>query len=408
MIQALVAIASTLFLGVAAGESDCDMALVQMWTRAQEGEVATVASGRSSDRATRDASVAVRVDSVSRDRDGFDVTEGLSAINESIGKLGELVDYVNETALDMMSRTTGSIEAVRAMLPSLKTAVTALNLIPGADAYADKAGDLIDAANQTLEDFNSKLEGIPGMIDAYAGFLPTVNLMAWDVMDLLTGAADQIQALQDEGESLVQAKSQTAAPLVQIQRRDAESLAELKTSIAATRSAEDGMNKAKELEALAHLEARAQRVQRVTSLERSTWGKGGKSLCEKAADAVAAANSRAEQLETKVAEANETSAAIIDSVAGIVDTGLAILNNTFHTALEAALEVDDVIPSSVMEPVTSKFGELLDLGNSFAERVQDAMSEIVAKVEQAKEPLQSLAPLSASMADAVDSACATD
>mmetsp|Transcript_116046 Transcript_116046/g.328381 ORF Transcript_116046/g.328381 Transcript_116046/m.328381 type:complete len:430 (+) Transcript_116046:97-1386(+) len=420
--SALLGLIPTLPVLLAADRVRCDLSLVQVHARIDEARPKMLAEARRG---------------VSMDVDVSDVVEKLEAVNESIGKIEDLVDYVNATALDMLSTATAAADALSDALLTLDSAIEGLKLLPSGEDCAEKAADFVDTANKTLKEFASKLQTIPGMIDEYAEMLPPLTAMAREAIDQFIAAAEQIRSLRDDAAgSLVEVEKVTAAakPANKANTGKASELdqkgdfkrAQNVVSLNARKGA--GRPHAWKGERRPHAQkgtrrphaqkrtrAEAMALLQTRALQSSQEGVGsstfnaavaakGSSPCAKAAAAVSKANATREKLEAKVGEANETSNDLLASILGVVEAGLSVVNST----LSAALEVADVVPSTVLEPFTSKLEDLLSLGDDLTEKVQAVTPEIEAKAADAEEPLDSLAPVAASLGEEAAAACVKD
>jgi len=421
MLSALMVWVSTLATFAAAEDAACGLYLLQVDAQ-RFASAPTVASGKT------------RCEPI----DIADVVDQLAAINTSLDKVTEVVDYVNATALDMLSTAIATIEAFSDVLPGLQSTLEVIKRVPGSEGYSDKVASLLDTANKTLETFTSKLQAIPGMIDSYAKkVLPPLVAMAQDTIGQFTSAAEQIRSVQEakaeklkQAQTFIEVRSEEIAERVDNEVEKLSDVAAEKNRDEETESVlqehENRVQKARRFrkngkrsrgakgakrrrarkwrraEAISLLQARAIQSNHAgsTSFQRAVAAKG-QSACGKAAASIKKANSTVGKFGSKLSDLNETANNFFDTVLDVVESGLQVVNSTLSAAMQAAEDV----PAKFLDPLASKLSDLLEMGDDVSDSVQDAKADVEAKSADTTEPLDALCPLPTQLQDAADEAC---
>jgi len=378
---ALVMALSALSAPVAASGGGLGLSLVQV--RAQDA--LPVGEGRL-------ATLALASGNELNDPDLDEVVDQLGAVNETLDKVADVFAYVNETAVGMISMASHAIDAGVAALSTLEGATAALRFLPDGDAYAEKALDVIRSLNETLSEYRSKLGEIPALVQSTVDMaVPPQFALAQDLINQILTAVELIKDLQKSKDSLVEV--------------DAE-LNSTGAQIAPTSTTGAGSEHVRGTRFLEMLHARATQTQGAAgaTFEQAVAQKGSKSPCAKAAGALDKSNATLQKFEEQVAEVNGTANDLLKSVLDVALAGL----DAFNSTLGVAMQVAEVIPNHYLNPLISKLTDILALGSQFTETVQDAASEIEAKVADAQGSLGSLPDLEASLADDLAAACAKD
>jgi len=141
-----------------------------------------------------------------------DLQKQLGAVNESLDKVQTLIDFVNNTADDLVSQVMVVSDSFSAVLPALDAAVEAIGMLPGSDAILTWAQAFLLTANKTVDQFNKEVYEIPEAVEMIMGaIMPSLQAQATVIEIQFMDAAEKIAVLQNQSiqESLQESKDES-------------------------------------------------------------------------------------------------------------------------------------------------------------------------------------------------------